>query len=175
MYEGKAKLTLDKLMNSTRRFDPARVTRTQQITINIKDIIPYFGTKSMLFRGDSISGSVDAHYITIISFYDIEYIQEEFKRGMMKFEGPNGEPIIADVPSYRKTPVRIYCSCADYYFTWAYPNLAKNAHYGRKPKPYRRVVPDSGLPRRNPTNIEGMCKHVINMINVLHGERFLGR
>lgn len=169
MYKAKATTSLYDLVLATRRFDPKRVERTPFIDLVIKDVIPYFGTKSILFRGDCTSGSTKQHYPSVIAFYGIEFIdgEENWKRNMLKFENPGTkEVVVCNQVDYRRSPVRIYCACADYYYTFAYPNFNKNCYFGRKPKPYKKVA-NSGYPRRNRDNIPGLCKHALNMIDVL--------
>jgi hypothetical protein len=311
--DSKAKTSLFDLVMSTRRFDAKRVERTPYIDIEIANVIPYFGTSSILFTAKSTSGtSPTLQYPTVIAFYNIEFLNGEknWKRGMLKFENPaTGETVVCKQPSYRRSPVRVYCACftgdtkisllngtevpikdlvgleefwiysctpqgkivpgrghtahktkknakvikitldngkvikctpdhlfmlkngsykeakdlniedslmplqqtmdhkivkiedagyedvycfsvdnhhnyalssgvfvhncPDYYFVFAYQDFNKQCYYGRKPKPYKRVSPPSGLPPRNPKNIIGLCKHLINMVNLLIKEGYI--
>lgn len=167
----KAKVSLFDLVMATRRYDAKRVERTPYIDIEISNVIPYFGTKSLLFTARSLSGtSAKIKYPTVIAFYNIEFIdgEENWKRGMLKFENPDtGAVVVCNKPDYRRTPVRVYCACPDFYFTFAYPDYNKQCYYGKKPKPYKHVMPPSGYPPKNPNNIPGLCKHILNMVNLL--------
>lgn len=170
MYEAKAKVSLYDLVLATRRYDAKRVERTPYIEIEISNVIPYFGTKSILFTAKSLSGTTTVKYPTVIAFYNIEFIdgEENWKRGMLKFENPETHAVVVcKQPDYRRSPVRVYCSCPDFYFTFAYPDFHKQCYYGKKPKPYKRVMPPSNYPPKNPNNIPGLCKHCLNMINLL--------
>lgn len=171
MYEAKAKVSLYDLVLATRRFDAKRVERTPYIDIEITNVIPYFGVKSLLFTAKSLSGtSTKIKYPTVISFYNIEFIdgEENWKRGMLKFENPETHAVVVcKPPDYRRSPVRVYCSCPDFYFSFAYPDFNKQCYYGKKPRPYKRKMPPSNYPPKNPNNIPGLCKHQINMINLL--------
>lgn len=163
-------VSLYDLVLSTRRYDPKRVERTPYIEVELKNVIPYFGTKSILFTGDSISGTIQAKYPTVIAFYNVDFIDgiENWKRGMLQFENPEtGEVVVCKQPDYKRSPVRVYCACPDFYFSFAYPDFHKQCYYGRKPKPYKRVVPPSNYPHRNPNNIPGICKHTLNFMNIL--------
>ena len=170
MYTGKAKASLYNLVESTRRYDPKRVERTPYIDVEIINVIPYFGTKSILFSSRSTSGTVNLQYPTVIAFYNIEFLfgVENWRRGMLKFENPElNQIVVCEQPDYRRTPVRVYCGCPDFYYSFAYPDFHKECYYGTKPKPYKRVMPPSNYPKKNPDNIPGLCKHELNLINVL--------
>lgn len=114
MYTGKAKASLYNLVESTRRYDPKRVERTPYIDVEIINVIPYFGTKSILFSSRSTSGTVNLQYPTVIAFYNIEFLfgVENWRRGMLKFENPElNQIVVCEQPDYRRTPVRVYCGC----------------------------------------------------------------
>jgi len=115
MYEPKASVPFFDLVLSTRRYDAKRVERTPAIDIEIAKVIPYFGTKSILFTANSLSGtSPKIKYPSVIAFYNIEFLEgdEHWKRGMLKFENPEtNEVVVCDQPSYKRTPVRVYCAC----------------------------------------------------------------
>ena len=114
-YEPKASVPFFDLVLSTKRYDAKRVERTPAIDIEIAKVIPYFGTKSILFTANSLSGtSPKIKYPSVIAFYNIEFLEgdEHWKRGMLKFENPEtNEVVVCEQPSYRRTPVRIYCAC----------------------------------------------------------------
>jgi hypothetical protein len=312
VYEAKAKVSLYDLVLATRRYDAKRVERTPYIDIEITNVIPYFGVKSLLFTARSLSGtSTKIKYPTVISFYNIEFIdgEENWKRGMLKFENPETHKIVVcKQPDYRRSPVRVYCSCftgdtkisllngvelpikdlvgleefwvysctpegkivpgrghtahktrekakiikitldngetirctpdhmfmlkngsykeakdltskdslmqstkcyyrvikiedagyedvyclsvddyhnyalsagvfvkncPDFYFTFAYPDFNKQCYYGKKPRPYKRVIPASNYPKKNINNIPGLCKHILNMINLLIKQNYI--
>lgn len=173
MRESLSRITLNQLITSTQRYDSKRVIRTPDIDVTVDNIIPYFGTKSILYSCTALSGTTNRkQYRVIIACYDIEFKEvDKFSYGFMKFEGPKGELIQSVVPEIRKTPVRIYCTCDDYYFTFAWWNFRENCYYGRQPRRYRRKT--TTAPQRNPDGRIGMCKHCINTMHTLSQQKLL--
>ena len=53
----------------------------------------------------------------------------------------------------------VVSNCKDYFYSWGWYNYY-NAHclYGPAPRPYQRKT--TTYPRRNPTGMPGICKHL---------------
>ena len=65
-------------------------------------------------------------------------------------------------------PVRVRCSCSDYYYTFGFYNYRRRCHIGSAPAPYERVGGERDLITiRNPRRLPGLCKHLIFFIDML--------
>ena len=67
------------------------------------------------------------------------------------------------------TEVQVKCSCADYYWTFAWANYNSKVHKGTKPPPYMNTYL-RGYATRNPKDKPGLCKHLILFITILMQE-----
>ena len=65
-------------------------------------------------------------------------------------------------------PVRVRCSCADYYYTFGFYNYKRRCNIGSAPAPYERVGGNKDIITiRNPRRLPGLCKHLIFFIDML--------
>ena len=72
-----------------------------------------------------------------------------------------------EIPSVDKHPCKVYCGCQAYYFYFGWYNYINNCHLGKKPVPYKPVIPPSNRPPTNPNQLPGVCKHLIAFANQL--------
>lgn len=118
-------------------------------------------------RGSSGSTySIPDVYSTILMFEGLHFY-DDHKSGTIPVELARDHWVYMVKPSLRDSYVRVWCNCPDYFYTWWYHNKHKyQAHALTDFPPYTRVYPPSGLPRRNPTKIAGVCKHIARLAKV---------
>ena len=81
--------------------------------------------------------------------------------------------ITIETPIYLTNIVRVRCTCAHFYYTYAWYNSDHNALIGEKPAPYIRVEKgwakkSSGIiTRRNLNKVPGLCKHLQFFVSYL--------
>jgi hypothetical protein len=65
----------------------------------------------------------------------------------------------------KKQHVLVRCSCSDYYFVWSWANYKAGVQFGGRARPYIRKT--KTYPPRNPANIVGGCKHIMQFAQML--------
>lgn len=154
-----SKLTIQRLIGYTVKSFGRERFKGFASHISSVQIIPYVGTKSVLFTGE-ITGSSGRGYKMVMMFSDIKFhdkgrVTVEYKGDTYKFD-----QIKAD-----KNPVKVRCSGSDFVFTFAYYNRKYSALYGPRPKTYTRKTKDR--PPRNPHETPGICKHLYYFLGQL--------
>lgn len=155
--------TIRSLYRSTVKVSPSRRYYVNSKELRLVKIIPYAGMKSLLFHFEHMGLTQNALHQVFILFSRLEnevsenpfeedpsYLTFEYDGMYYKFQKPN----------MSKTPVKVRCSCSDFYFTFAYWDFLRQALYGPKPRPYRRKT--TNRKPRNPGKYPGFCKHVAN-------------
>lgn len=67
---------------------------------------------------------------------------------------------------------RVACDCMDFRFRFANNNNKDDSLAGNAPPAYQRV-PGSNRPPANPTNLPGMCKHIMAAVRDLKQKRIV--
>jgi hypothetical protein len=111
----------------------------------------YKGTKLLQYYAVVKSQSEPKGYSTIIAFSGVSDI---------------GTP-----PNLDSTPIRVRCSCRDYYFTYEWYNKRSGALAGGPHSVYTRKT--ATRPERNPAHLPGMCKHLIRQIIVMRQHKLV--
>jgi hypothetical protein len=144
-------MNVKEMIQRTEELGLHRLQKNPLIQFEDVKIIPMKGMNSLICAGRSI-GESDT-YKTVIAFYGVDF-------------GKN--KIIDDL-----TKIRVSCSCRDFYFTFARWDYYNNSLYGRNRKIYVRKT--TTYPERNPDHIPGMCKHLINFLDVLANQNLIER
>lgn len=125
-------------------------------------------------RFNAISDETRSSYETLIAFHNIKMQQKSDS------DHPFGIEVLGQVrwatrPVINKTPVKVTCSCADFYFMWWKWNSNTNALAGPDFDKYERKTPDPpvGRPYKNPGQHEGLCKHLVVLTRELVQEKFV--
>ena len=124
-------------------------------------IIPFVGTKSCLVKLQAWGVTQhNLHQVTLL-FTDCEILTGEQDVSLWQYFKVTykGETYYIKKFDKLRNPVSQRCSCKDYFYTWGWYNYY-NAHclYGPAPRPYQRKT--TTYPRRNPTGMPGICKHL---------------
>lgn len=141
----------------------------------LKQCIPFQGTKTLLFQLQCFGETVAAEHVVNIQFSNIRYFLEEDLEE--EPDGINVKEIEYKGQSYYLTPptletdVVVRCSCPDYYFTFSWWNFKNKAQFGGPPKKYVRKT--TTRPPRNPGHHPGICKHVFQAQSYLHVHKYL--
>lgn len=87
------------------------------------------------------------------------------------FTAKDGNTITIDPIELNATNVGVNCNCKDYEMRFASFNIKDNSHIGPIPPKYVRKTTDR--PSVNPYNVQGVCKHIIKVIEELKKKRLL--
>lgn len=150
LLEAKSTLTMIQLVSNARDVSLTTFDRGQPGDFQYYDTKEneYRGTKSVLYTGTIKWNDSNTAHKVAIAFYDVD----------------ENNPA-----SLSKSPCRVRCDCTWFYHCFSYYNWQDDALYGSKPRPYHRVVPDSGRPPLNPQELPGACKHIIAFARTLAG------
>ncbi len=166
------------LFNSGTQVSPGRKKPKPSGLRTLKNLVPYVGTKSVLFQFLHVGVTLPhMNYQTDILFSDAEFLQEppppmeeqDWVEIVYK-----GNRVFLKKIDLRTNRLKVRCACPDFYFTFAYWNFKKGAIFGSQPKRYVRktiwnpTAPPGqrGYPPRNPGEHPGMCKHIANSIEL---------
>ena len=130
-----------------------------------KVVIPFKGTNSVLISLKCWGVTqASLHQVTLL-FHDVDiqlenpndtnYFQVEYKDKMYW---------IKKLDKFRN-PLTSRCSCADYFYTFAYYNYNAKCLYGPRPRAYIRKT--TWMPPRNAHGLVGCCKHIFNAWQIL--------
>jgi len=143
----------------------------------LKNLVPYVGTKSVLFQFLHVGVTLPhMSYQTDLMFSDVEFSHDRNQVNMSEWVEivyKNNRVFMRKI-DLRKNRIKVRCACPDFYFTFAYWDFKKGALFGSQPKRYVRktiwnpTAPPGhrGYPPRNPGEHPGMCKHIANSIEL---------
>lgn len=127
--------------------------------------IPFLGVKTLFVKADAINE--DRKYSPMILFKNVNYNG----RGTTIIDSVTGKPISLNKLSLSKTDVLLRCQCEDFKYRFSYYNWHDRSLYGSKPKKYE----SKGGPPANPKELEGMCKHIMKLAEVIRENGHLKR
>lgn len=168
--------TINKLIQSSARLKSWRGNwanyRDLGTQVGEVKFTPFVGTKSCLVTAEYIGVSqAPKHHNVNLFFEQCEILTEaptdsSWRRDYFAVNY-NGQIYYIKNLSASRNPVRIRCSCADFYYRWAWSDYYQgNCLYGPSPKVYRPVAGSNRGPV-NPNNIIGICKHVLGTVKGL--------
>jgi hypothetical protein len=165
------------LFNSGCQVSKGRKNPKQSGLRTLKNLVPYVGTKSVLFQFLHVGVTLPhMNYQVDLMFSDVEFSKEDMSSDFNNWVCIvyKGNKVFMKKLDLKTNRVKVRCACPDFYFTFAYWNFNKGALFGSKPKRYVRKTiwnPSAppghrGYPPRNPGEYPGMCKHVANSIEL---------
>lgn len=169
-------MNLIELYDSAKQVSVSRSNYGQNGNWELKGVVPFVGTKTLLFQLQCFGETVEAEHVVHIQFNNIKYFNEEDLT-----EPPDGKTVKEIeykgesyylIPPTLKTNCTVRCSCPDYYFTFSYWNYKTKNQFGGPPKKYVRKT--KTRPPRNPNHHPGICKHIFQAQAYLHTHGYLG-
>lgn len=89
----------------------------------------------------------------------------------VSFTGTDGQEHTIQPISLQGARVKVNCSCLDFHYRFAMWNFNDAALAGPKPQLYQRKTADR--PPVNPTQVSGVCKHLIKLVDTLRQNRLI--
>ena len=163
-------MTFDELLRGTQRF--GRDYRGKRLRVEVTQVIPYLGMNYVLFVMNVRSETkMSSAWVVSLAFYNLKMFRAKDKPPRMTkmtnyfVVDYKRERHYVEMPSLRRTKIRIRCSCPDFYFTFSHTVRQAKALYGG---PFKRYVRKTKTrPPRNPSNFPGFCKHINEGIEYL--------
>ena len=164
-------LSLVELFDSTKKLAAWRGTGYgQNQNWVLKNMVPYIGTKSLLFQAECMGETVAATHITNIMFSGVRYLEDDVENAEYKTLDFKGDTVRYAYPDLH-TKCTTKCSCPDFKFRWEYADKKVKALFGNLSKKYIRKT--KTRPPVNPEQIPGMCKHVWQLQSFLRVEGYI--
>lgn len=114
---------------------------TQQLLVVRGQVVPKTDPSARIYR-------------TSFSFFKVHFNSKRTRQFPIRVENKDGLLVHAERVREDYHPVRVRCSCKDYYFTWWWWNNQNKSHSGpRLPKYVRKT---DTYPERNPLHIPGL-------------------
>jgi len=165
------------LFDSGVHVSPGRARPPKSGLRTLKNVVPYVGTKSVLFQFLHVGVTLPhMSYQVDIMFSDVEFSNDSVQKDLKDWIEIvyKGNKVFMRKIDLLKNRLKVRCACPDFYFTFGYWDYQKGALFGSMPKRYVRKtiwnptapVGQRGYPPRNPGKFPGMCKHVANSIEL---------
>ena len=140
----------------------ARQHATEPVEILQLRISPYAGMKTLLVRANV--RNEDRNYRSIVLFKGVNF-HPEGEKGRLKIN-VDGRDYFFDRLSLDINDVAVRCSCDDFKFRFRHYNRLDKSLFGADAPVYK----SKGVgPPANPRRLEGMCKHLIRLMQVIDG------
>lgn len=154
--------TIKKLYDSGVRVSPSRKFAPSSGSRVVRAVIPYPKFNSVLFQLEHNGVTVQAQHAVNLWFSGIDIVTEQRDPRIYLVVPYQGNRYFVRKPDFYENPVRVRCSCPDFYFTFAYWDFLAGAIFGSKPRTYTRKTTNRAP--RNPGHYPGFCKHVTNSV-----------
>jgi len=152
------------LYNSTVAAYPKTTLRqfaTDPIVITKLSWTPFKGVKTLFVRG--LAQNEGAEYSPMILFREVDY---NAKSNIVHVYASDGLPYEFGKVVLKENNVTLRCDCPDYLWRWHHTNAVDKSNYGRDRKKYVKIE-GSTRPPVNPSELPGMCKHILKLVKVL--------
>lgn len=131
--------------------------------VNINKVVPYVGTKSILFSGEIPSFTRrKAGYNQTMMFKNVNFSDEPVDSPKWRLV-PDRDDLWYEKPTLSKNDVALRCGCADDVYRFHYARKQQKALFGN----IISYTKKTNRPPINPDNILGMCKHLKNFVSAL--------
>ena len=165
LLASKSKMTLAELYSSSMKVRKNKDYPATRVRLVSTTVSP--GVKSLTINAEAYG---EDFYPVRMVFYQVDF--SETKDAVHPIPAVLGGPGGARKQYYmspisaKKNPVRLYCECFDFRFTWEFYNKKHEVLYpARVPHPYTRKT--TTYPERNPLHLPGFCKHTAGLIGEL--------
>lgn len=152
-------MTLDTLQSITSTLTQNRIPILRPISTLRMNTIPQ---QQRLIISATVRGTKS--YVCTIEFSDILFAMRRTRRTPISALGKRGAGWWMERPSTQIHPVKVWCSCPHFLYTYAHGLLANGALAGSHPLPPRSL---------NHRLVPGVCKHLLSVRQHLVQQSFL--
>lgn len=153
------------LEQKTRAFVPPSKKRqhaVQPVQVSKVEFVPARPSQVLTVKVLVTSGP--NKYQTSVMFQDVIY-EDGDQADNASFTAADGEEYHIVPIDLTKSNVKVHCNCLDFYYRFAPSNNKDKSLLGNPPPPYQRKT--ATRPPVNPTQVPGVCKHLIKTITSL--------
>lgn len=155
-------LTVPQLQQSIQTGFPntrKRQNATDEVRVDKTVFIPMEANNILQVKAETSSNNGNTHQ------QNIHFKNVKFNAGNAKFVGNDGQEHSIQALPLRITTVGVNCDCEDYQWRFATFNLNNKCHIGPVPPAYVRKT--TTRPPANPSNVPGLCKHLLRVVQDL--------
>jgi len=154
------------LSNTQQNFPTPRKQSSVFIDINEAKFIPSLGDKKLFIEAIARSGTDSStEYKVTVELQDVEFVPSRTTTSISPIKAPDGSVYKIKNPNPLNQPAKVNCTCLDFYYMFAVWNFKNDALTGDKPPPPYQKTTDSAP--RNPKQLPGACKHIIQLFEQL--------
>jgi hypothetical protein len=157
---------LQSLYSSTVKAFPRTLKRQYSIDpIKIIELkwLPFLGMKTLFVKGLAHSDESGKDYNSMILFKGVNYQENKNKKNLIEIIANDGNQYIFEKIN-QKNEVLVRCDCKDFLYRFNYFNHKDESLYGKVRKKYEaKINPGSS----NPSEMPGLCKHLIKLAKAL--------
>ena len=99
--------------------------------------------------------------------------REGVYKQVMRFSLESGSEVNKNKPRVAKDKCSINCGCDNYYYMWWWGNRKVKAHEGMSYPAYKPKGSGDAGSVINPSNVPGMCKHLVFVLQELKRKRLI--
>lgn len=132
---------------------------TDPVVIETLSWTPFVGVNTLFIRAEARNET--RHYSPMVLFKDVNY-----KESGVKIIANDGKEYAFAKLSPDDTDVLVRCNCPDFHWRFNYYDWVDQSLYGRCRKPYEATRQHSSH-SANPSELPGMCKHVMKVFSAL--------
>lgn len=134
---------------------------TGEVTIANVKYMPYIGMKTL--HVSSTSTSNGHQYKQALQFNGVQFEGSDTETNAT-FQASDGEDYHVQPLDLAGHNVKVRCNCLDFHYRFANYNSQDKSLVGRPPPLYQRKT---NRPPVNPTQVPGMCKHLLKLVQML--------
>lgn len=150
---------------------PKRQHATNEVTVTSLRYIPVRTTaEGGALQLATTTRSNQHEYKQQFLFSDVSFEPEDTEDNIT-FRATDGREYSIKPISLNGSRIRVNCNCMDFHYRFAQWNYDNETLMGRKPKPYQRKT--DTRPPVNPSRVDGLCKHLIKVCDILEQQGLL--
>lgn len=139
-----------------------------QVNVVKIQYVPIEGNKVLQVNATTVSNG--NRHTPAAQFTNVQYQQEETSDAVTFKGTDNADHTIKQI-DLSSTNVKVRCTCLDFHFRFSWQNYSDNSLVGNPPPIYRRKT--TTRPPANPTEVPGLCKHLVRLFDVLKRNRLV--
>lgn len=140
---------------------------TGPVHIVTMEYLPYVNDN--VLRVNTVAKSSGNTYQPVILFRNVRYEPEDLTTNIT-FRATDNQEYHIQTIRLPGSNVRVRCGCLDFYYRFGAWNHGDNSLEGPPPPPYHAT---GNRPPANPTQVPGVCKHLIKVVQQLRQGRIV--
>lgn len=134
---------------------------TNEVVISNVQYVPYIGMKMLHVK--SLAASNGNQYQQALQFMRVNFESEDTDTNAT-FQASDGEDYHIQPLNLSGHNVKVRCNCLDFHYRFANYNAQDKSLVGKPPPLYQKKT---NRPPVNPSQVPGMCKHLLKLVEML--------